>query len=94
MPRVGDTVHKFILCRHCGECQEPIPLDVCSELGYNPGTDGHMFDSKQEAIEVRANFLLENNRMAMLGTGFDGRRHYPMTEADISVYEIVMEKVA
>jgi hypothetical protein len=51
------THSAFCLVHFCGECRKPNPSDVCGILGYNPGTDGHLFDSPELASSVRESFL-------------------------------------
>lgn len=37
----------------CSTCNEPSDtFNVCKELGFNPGTDGHMFNNPKQAKKV------------------------------------------
>ncbi len=57
---------KWMLISRCGDCQEPIPFNPCTFLGYNPGVDGHLFDSKEEAQRA-----LDLTLEAIIDTGFE-----------------------
>lgn len=64
------------LFRRCGECNEPVEVvDVCKELGYNPGVDGHFFRSEREAYLA-------------LGKLMDRSNHYTNFWDDVDVLEI------
>lgn len=55
-------MRRWALFRRCGECNEPTRIvEVCEELGYNPGVDGHLFRSEKEAYRV-LELLIENSR--------------------------------
>lgn len=37
----------------CGTCNKPTnSFNICNYLGYNPGTDGHFFNTEEEAINT------------------------------------------
>lgn len=82
-------LEKFLLCRFCGECDAPIPLDVCVELGHNPGTDGHMLDTLEEAIELRELYIEDNNLMKRTK---DPWRPL-LTSKDVGIYQVILDRV-
>jgi hypothetical protein len=42
----------------CGDCNEPTDtFDMCNYLGFNPGVDGHFFDSEEQANETWHRFI-------------------------------------
>lgn len=43
----------WAIVRHCAECFKPVGIiNICSELGYNPGVDGHLYDDQIEATKA------------------------------------------
>lgn len=58
---------KYVFMEVC-ECGEPTrTFDICSYLGYNPGTDGHMFDQVAVATVVWNSFLVALTKDRMEG---------------------------
>jgi hypothetical protein len=49
---------KYGIFTVCGECKQPVKtFDICSALGYNPGVDGHLFDSPDKARSAWSLFV-------------------------------------
>ena len=54
------TFEKWAIYWFCGGCHKPTSqVEVCEVLGHNPGVDGHLFDSKEEAQEALDDMLNE-----------------------------------
>lgn len=61
---VAKTIYKgWGWVSFCGDCNEPIPVDLCSQLGRNAGTDGHLCSSREQAEKVLGYFQDANHEL-------------------------------
>ncbi len=40
---------RYGLVHQCGHCGSPDTFDICQQLGYNPGVDGHLKETREAA---------------------------------------------
>ena len=83
----------WILIDRCGECREPIPIDLVQVLGNNEvGVDGHLFHSKVQAEQALADarILIKKSGVYCTVVGSDDivrydlpqRKRYDLTDLD------------
>ena len=83
----------WMLVSLCGECKEPLPIDLIQTLGNNEiGIDGHLFRSQVEAETALADarILIKTNGVYCTVVGDDNivrydlpqRKRYDLTDLD------------
>jgi len=46
----SEELKRFAFFNFCGDCDEPVrTFEICSYLGHNPGIDGHLYRTREEA---------------------------------------------
>jgi hypothetical protein len=90
-------MERWILVTFCGECKEPIPLDVWSLLEYNPGISGHPFKTEAEALEAweltkqaifRHGYFIESDGNKLLPRGMENEVEIEQTQRGTRIYHI------